>query len=480
MEHFIGRIEEKKRLEKYLGSGRSEFIAIYGRRRVGKTFFVRHVIKDRESFSLTAMDNVTVRDQLLGFNMALRKKFGTTKQAKNWIEAFALLADCIETLPKGIKIIFIDELPWLDTPKSRFVSALEHFWNGWASARDDVKLIVCGSATSWMVNKLINNRGGLHNRVTHSIMLKPFALSECQQYFDAYGFSYSNQETAECYMVMGGIPFYFTFMETGLSVAQNIDAMFFAAGSELRGEFNNLYRSLFKKADNHIAIVKALAAKSKGLSRMEIVAATGIVNNGDLTLKLSELENCGLIRSYAPFSTRRKKSSPVRKSRETLFQLVDFYTLFYLNTVQQKSFGNSRFWTEWQNSTQYLAWIGYSFEMLCLAHIEQIKNALGISGVQSNVCSWFGGNAKGHAQIDLLIDRNDKTINVCEMKYSDDEYEIGKDTEQDLRNKLKVFRETTKTTKSLMLTLVTPVGLKRNKHSGRVQRLITLEDLFRE
>ena len=479
MEQFIGRAEEIARLEGYLVSERSEFVAVYGRRRIGKTFFVRHVINNRDCFSVTGMDNVSMRDQLLNFNMALRVRFHTERQAKNWIEAFALLAACLENAVQGLKIIFIDELPWFDTAKSRFVSALEHFWNSWASARSDVKLIVCGSATSWMINKLINNRGGLHNRITHSILLKPFTLAECKQYFDAYGFDYSNQEIADCYMVMGGVPYYFTFMERGYSVAQNVDRMFFASGSELQNEFSNLYRSLFKQADNHIAIVKALAAKGKGLSRSEIVEATKITNNGDLSVRLQELENCGLIRSYAPFSVNRRKSATIRKSRETLYQLVDFYTLFYLKMVQQNAFGNPHFWTELQGNPLHSVWSGYAFEMLCLAHVEQIKAALGISGVQSAVCSWFGNNGEENAQIDLLIDRNDKTINICEMKYSDGDFAINKGDDDDFRTKTNVFKTATKTRKSLMFTLVTTAGLKRNKYSGRVQKVVILDDLFR-
>jgi hypothetical protein len=479
MEQFIGRTEEIARLERFLASERSEFVAVYGRRRIGKTFFVRHVIRNRETFSVTAMDNVSMSDQLLNFNMALRMRFHTERQAKNWIEAFALLAECLENTKKGEKIIFIDELPWFDTPKSRFVSALEHFWNSWASARSDVKLIVCGSATSWMINKLINNRGGLHNRITHSILLKPFTLAECERYFEVYGFDYSRQEIADCYMVMGGVPYYFTFMETGYSVAQNVDRMFFASGSELQNEFNNLYRSLFKQAENHIAIVKALAVKGKGLSRSEIVEATKITNNGDLSIKLQELENCGLIRSYTPFSVNRRKTSSVRKSRETLYQLVDFYTLFYLKMMQQNAFNNPHFWTELQGNPLHSVWSGYAFEMLCLAHVAQIKAALGISGVQSAVCSWFGTNGEESAQIDLLIDRNDKTINICEMKYADGDFTIDKDDDEAFRTRIKVFREVTKTRKSLMFTLVTTNGLKKNKYSSRVQKLITLDDLFR-
>ena len=230
-----------------------------GRRRIGKTFFVRHVVGDKVCFSITGMDNVSMRDQLSAFNIALRRRFHAERQAKNWIEAFALLAECLENTIHGTKIIFIDELPCLTRPsRGQCLGAF-----GTASlGRGDVKLIVCGGHLR-MINKLINNRGGLHNRVTHSILLKPFTLAECQQYFDAYGFDYSQQEIADCYMVMGGVPYYFTFMDTAYSVAQNVDHVFFAPESELRNEFNNLYRSLFKQAEVHIKIVKALASKGK-------------------------------------------------------------------------------------------------------------------------------------------------------------------------------------------------------------------------
>ena len=284
---IIGRIKEQETLLRLMDSGESEFIAIYGRRRVGKTFLVRKLLSDQFSFYVTGMDNVNMQDQLLNFTLELRKFSGKDVSVpENWLYAFEMLSQHLESLPDGKKIIFMDELPWMDTPKSNFVSALEHFWNSWASARSDIKLIVCGSATSWMIDKLINNRGGLHNRLTHRMPIEPFTLQECKQYFEAKGFGYSNREIAECYMVMGGVPFYLKQMQKGFSVAQNIDRLFFEIGCALDGEFDNLYRALFKYSENYIRIVEVLSSKGKGLTRQEIIQQTKLANNGGLTTML--------------------------------------------------------------------------------------------------------------------------------------------------------------------------------------------------
>ena len=355
--------------------------------------------------------------------------------------------------------------------RSQFISSLEHFWNGWADARDDIKLIVCGSATSWMIDNIINNRGGLHNRRTHQIYVAPFTLEETGSYFKTYGFGYRQKEIAECYMVMGGVAYYYSLMSPKESVAQNIDRMFFSANGELKGEFDNLYHSLFKKAGNHIAIVTALATKGKGLTRKQILEHTKLNNNLLFTVALNELEKCGFIRSYIPFGETK---------RDTLFQLTDAFTLFHFRYAIANKYQDETFWTTSINSPRYRAWSGVSFEMLCLNHIRQIKLALGISGVQSRACSWQSKaeEGKGGVQIDLLIDRADQTINLCEMKFSRSEYEVTKADSDDFDNKLNRFLEQTRTHKSVMLTLITSFGIKNNKYSGTIQRVVTLSDLF--
>ncbi len=476
---LVGREAETERLASYLDSERSEFIAIYGRRRVGKTFLVRKVCDDKFAFHVTGIYGATNGSQLTNFAVAVQRCFGLTEVSveKNWILAFNSLAHRLERLPEGRKIIFIDELPWMDRAKSGFVPALENFWNSWAALRDDVKLIVCGSATSWMVNNLIRNKGGLHGRLTHKILVEPFCLHDCEDYFRHYGFRFSRRQVAECYMVTGGIPYYFSLMDRSLSLAQNIDRLFFAEDSELRDEFSDLYRALFKKPEPYISVVTALAEVGKGMTRQELLRHTSLQDNGAFSKVLEELEQCGFIRSYLPFGT--SAISPERRlPSETVFQLVDFFTMFHFAFIGNNRYRDPQFWTHSVNSPMYNTWVGLSFEKLCLSHLDQIKKALGISGVQTCASSWYSGSSSPKAQIDLLIDRKDDTVNLCEMKFSRSEYEISSEEEKKLLRRLEVFQSETGTGKSIILTLVTPEGLKKNIHSDIIQSLIVLDDLF--
>lgn len=467
---LVGREIERKLLEKYIASGKSEFIAVYGRRRVGKTFFIRQVVGDDLVFSFSGMENASLDSQLECFWLALQKKVGDIPKPSSWLSAFDQLEQYLDNLSVGSKNVFIDELPWLDTARSQFVSALEHFWNNYASSRSDIKLIVCGSATSWMIDKLICNRGGLHNRVTHQIEISPFTLNEAEKYFETYGFGYRRKEIAECYMALGGIPFYYSLMNVGESVAQNIDRLVFSRTGELRLEFQNLYRSLFKKSSAHEAVIEALSKKKCGLTRKEILDATGLNNNKAFSVVLTELEQCGFTREYTPIGNTK---------RDVLIQLIDPFTLFHFYFESENKNQDENFWTNSLHSPQFKTWSGLAFEMLCLNHVLQIKNALGISGVQCRVCSWRSHKSSGkNAQIDLLLDRADQTVNVCEMKFSKTEYEISKSDADNFENKLESFISETKTKKSVMFTMVTSFGLKHNKYSGFVQKELTLDDLF--
>ncbi len=476
---LIGRSLELKALREYFDSGRSEFIALYGRRRVGKTFLIRKSANDNFAFYVTGMHEATKSEQLTNFAIALQKYSGAEKLSvpKNWIVAFYELSRYLETLPKGRKLIFIDELPWMDTPKSGFIAALENFWNSWAVLRDDVKLIVCGSATSWIINNLIRSRGGLHNRLTHHLVLEPFTLKECEEYFKKKGFSYSRRQIAECYMVMGGIPYYLSMMAKSKSLAQNIDMLFFSQNASLKGEFNDLYRALYRNAASHISVVTALAAKGKGLTRQELLDETQLTDNGAFSTVLEELEQCGFIRVYEPVQ-KKKPSAGKRQRPDSLFQLVDFYTLFYFKFIRNNRYQDEHFWTSSLNSPTHNVWSGLSFEMLCLWHIKQIKKALGISGVQSLVCSWRSSDPAHGAQIDLLIDRKDETINLCEIKYASDSFEITKDYEAKLQNKLIALKSELSPAKSVMFTMITTYGIKPNTHSDIVQCEVVMDDLF--
>lgn len=476
-QQLIGRKSELRVLREYIDSDKSEFVAVYGRRRVGKTFLIRKTASDNFAFFVTGAYQATKAEQLTNFAIALQTFSGSEKLSiqKNWILAFYELSRYLGTLPEGKKIVFIDELPWMDTAKSGFIAALENFWNSWAALRNDIKLFVCGSATSWMINNLIRSKGGLHNRLTHHLVLNPFTLKESEEYFRTFGFGYSRKQIAECYMTLGGIPYYMSMMDKSKSVAQNFDNLFFSVNAPLKDEFNDLYRALFKKSTSHISVVTALAAKQSGMNRQELLRLTKLADNGAFGTVLDELEQCGFIRVYEPFSNRAHTVAS-RKKNNLVYQLVDFYTLFYFKFVRQNRYLDEHFWTSSYNSPLHNTWAGFSFEMLCLSHITQIKQALGISGVQSLVCSWRSKD--NAAQIDLLIDRKDETINLCEIKYAKGEFEISREYESDLNNKLDVFSTESGTRKSLMLTMITTNGVKSNTHSGIVQKEIVLDDLF--
>ncbi|MBQ5737629.1 MAG: ATP-binding protein [Alistipes sp.] len=469
---IIGRKEEQQILHSAVQSENSEFVAVYGRRRVGKTYLIRETFGYKFTFQHTGLAKGNTKEQLFSFAISLRDAgYDDCPIPKSWLEAFSLLSTYLKNSTDEKKIVFLDELPWMDTPRSNFISAFEHFWNGWASARKDIVLIICGSATSWIINKVINDHGGLHNRVTKQIALQPFTLKECEMFAESKGLEMSRYQLAECYMVFGGIPYYWSLLEKGLSLSQNIDKIIFAKNGKLSNEFNQLYASLFKSPEQYIDIVTALGKKKVGMTREEIIVAINKYSNGALSKVLDELEYCGFIRKYNGFD---------KKSKQAIYQLIDSYTLFYFKFIQQNENNDEHFWSASIDSAMHRAWSGLAFERLCMAHTQQIKAALGIAGVLSNVYSWRkeADEMSDGAQIDLLIDRKDQVINLCEMKYSLSEYAIDAEYEQKLRNKKSVFIDTTNTRKAVHLTMVTTFGIKANAHSGIVQNEITLEDLF--
>ncbi len=468
---IAGRHNEQSALNEYFASDKPEFLAVYGRRRVGKTFLIREFFNNNFAFYLTGLANSNTEMQLKNFHAIIQKQGKTPYTlTNNWFDAFDQLIHLLEhSKKKGKKVVFLDELPWMDTHKSGFIAALEHFWNGWASARPDILLIVCGSATSWMINKLIKNRGGLHNRITRKIHVKPFTLKECEEFFSGNNIVLSRYQIIESYMILGGIPYYLSLIQKKLSLAQNIDALCFAKDAILKVEFSNLYASLFKHSENHIKIITALGSKNKGLSRDEIIKATKLSDGGGLSKTLEELEQCGFIQSYHAFGKAQKN---------VLYQLIDAYSLFYLNFVRHNKYNDEHFWTNTIDSAKHRAWTGYAFEQVCLWHIAQIKTVLGISGVLTQTSSWRSQKSGAGAQIDLLIDRNDKVINLCEIKYTNGEFTIDKKMGENIRNKKNVFCQETQTRKAVHLTMITTYGVKFNSYSGMIQSEIKADDLF--
>lgn len=453
-------------------SERSEFVVVYGRRRIGKTFLVRRFFKDNYAFSFVGKHEMGREQQLTEFAKELMRYSHSTfvPQLKNWTEAFDALQRLLETYDiPGKKVVFFDEMPWMDTPKSDFVSALENFWNGWANMRDDIVLVACGSATSWMVDKLLHNQGGLFNRITQKLYLRPFKLSEMEQYLDEKHFGWNRYQIAQCYMILGGIPFYLTLLNPKLSLLSNIDELFFAdAHAMLRTEYNELYSTLFKRPDNYLAVIRMLTERKEGFTRKEISEKTKL-GGAALSKILSDLEQCDFIFSYARYGNAKNNA---------IYRIKDFYTLFYYKYVNGIDTKDSLRWTHLSSTPQVSSWQGFSFELLCLLHLDEIKKALGIDRILNDASAWRSKQPEQNTQIDLVIERADHNINLCEMKFSSGMYAIDKGYEQKLRERMSIFLAETMTRCSTRITLVTTYGVLQNKHSGIVNDEVLLDDLF--
>lgn len=476
---IIGRKQEQKELRRMFTSDEAEMVVVYGRRRVGKTYLVNQVFAEEGfAFKITGLYKSKLRMQLENFSLALRdcSSDSSWEKPRTWMEAFGQLKAYLKKTKTGKKrVLFFDELPWMDTKGSHFMEAFEWFWNSWGCTQDDLLLVVCGSATNWIINKLFKHKGGLYNRAGSKIFLRPFTLAETEQYLQKQGIEWERYDIAMIYMIMGGIPYYLKQLEQGRTVLDNVDNCFFKTNGKLWDEFDNLYETLFAQSEIYLRIVEALASKRIGLTREEIITITKLPDNGTTSRALKDLVKCGFVRAYHYFGHKAKMQT---------FQLADFYTLFYLRFVKENYGQDEHFWTHMLDNPKKNAWLGYSFEQLIKEHIEQVKRALGIGSVLTEQSSWFiekrslDDDSLTGAQIDLLIDRRDKAINVCEAKFYSGEFAIDKEYALKLRNKISTFKSTVKTRKAIVPTMITTYGVKHNTYNGSIQQEVVLDDLF--
>ncbi len=479
METVIGRDAEIQEINELYQSGKAEFLAIYGRRRVGKTYLVKEVLGPRMTFyhaGLSPIDDesskTSMKDQLLSFYFSMVKAgLDESKRPTSWLEAFFMLENLLEDLDDGSRqVVFIDELPWMDTPKSGFLKAFESFWNGWGSGRHNLMLVVCGSSTTWMLNNIVNNHGGLYDRLTREIHLLPFTLGETADFLRSKGIALSPMDMAEAYMVLGGVPYYLNYFKKGLSLGQNVDMLLFDRKARLKNEFNRLFRSLFVNADEYKTIVVALARKRSGLTRSEIADALGKKSGGALTDMLASLENSGFVRRQCPLGNRKD---------EVLYRLDDPFCRFYLTFVEGCS--DPHFWQNSRSEGRTAAWRGLAFEELCMSHVDRIKSALGVGGVlsQETTITLKSDENNGGTQMDLVIIRNDNVVNLCEIKFTTSPFVIDSAYHDVLLRRIERLRQLLHDeNKSIHLTFITSRGVKPNMYSGMVQREVLLSELF--
>ncbi len=470
---IIGRLEEIRQLKRAYTSEYSEFVAVYGRRRIGKTFLIRECFKDCFTFQYTGVWGISNKEQLAEFYQNLIRQGLSTeaKSPKSWFEAFHLLEDLIIASRQEKKIIFLDELPWMDAPNSRFIPAFEHFWNGWASARKDILLIICGSATSWIINKIFRNKGGLYNRVTYRIRLDQFSLSECEEFVKSYGLGFNRNMILEGYMVMGGVPYYWSKLEASKSIGQNINNLFLKENGMLRDEFNFIYASIFNRPEKYLKVVEALAGKKSGMTRDEIIRTSKLYNNGQLSGILEDLIECGFIRKYCHTDKRL---------RDAIYQLMDCYTLFYYQFVKSAHGVDEEYWIRSMKTPLHNTWCGLAFERVCLLHTRQIKSAIGISGISASLFSWHVKKNNDHpgAQIDLVIDRADNVINVCEIKYAPAGYRLTDSELNKIHDRLSIFNLYIPRRKVAQPLLITSNGVIKNNNIFEIPLQVTGDQLF--
>ncbi len=474
---IIGREREQRLIQEYYDTDKAELVAVYGRRRVGKTFLIKQFFHGQFDFCFTGSYNTPRHTQLALFKTELQRYSGRVwPGVKNWFDAFEQLRTYLSSLDKEKIVVFIDEMPWLDTPKSNFLAAFSYFWNTWASSRRGIKIFVCGSATTWMLSKLIGDRGGLHGRVNRQIYLRPFTLNETELFLRDRHFDWSRYQITQAYMSLGGIPYYLDMLNPNMSLNENIDELFFSQGAVLRTEFDFIFRSLFKDSKTYRQVVELLSKQPAGMTRQELRSRLKMNNGGQLTEILNNLCRCDFLRKYKAFA---------KKERGQMFQLTDLFTLFHLRFVSHSDSQDRNFWQNMNDNPTRNNWQGHAFEQVCLLHVQQIKRKLGISGVLSEVCSWSSPPFTDHngvnhhgTQIDLLIDRRDNTINLCEMKFTGRKFAVDSEYAQKLIDRKETFRARTGTSKSLHTTLISTYGITGTRHAESVQQVVLLDDLF--
>lgn len=474
MTQVIGRENEKEILREALASRQSELIAVYGRRRVGKTFLIRECLKKHIVFEITGLSSGGMKDQIANFTKEIANRQKSTvktkkiRKPKTWLEAFSRMEAYLngKRISKTKKVIFIDEFPWIATPKSGFLTAFENFWNSYCSKRPDIVVVICGSSASYMVKNIIRNKKGLYNRISRKIRLLPFNLRETQLFLRSRGIRYTEYDIVQLYMILGGIPHYLEKLRKGMSIAQNIDRLFFERNGAMQDEFKQLYASLFDDSNRHITLIRTLATVNSGMTRNELLKKSGLGSGGDFSHKLEDLIESGFVNEYKFYR---------KKIQQTLYRLTDEYSKFYLKFIDFQTGNAPGTWLRLTNSQSFRSWAGFAFETICLKHIVQIKYSLRIDKIYSIDSTWFNSEA----QADLLIDRDDNIINLCEIKFYNNSFSIDKSYYLQLKNKINALRKSTQTRKNIHLTFITAFGLKENDYSRElVYNYIDMHSLF--
>ena len=473
--NIAGRDKEVKILNKLLKASTSRFLGITGRRRIGKTFLIDSAYRTKMVFSMTGIKDGSMEQQLIHFTDKLNEYSKSTNfhLPANWQEALLMLKQYLQKKKTQKKqVIFIDELPWITTPRSGFLQQLAHLWNDYLSKEKKYVLVVCGSSTSWITNKVYNDTGGLHNRVTDKINLQPFSLAETKQFLKDKGIKLTPNAIAEIYMVCGGVPFYLDQIKKGDSPMTATGRLCFTKDGLLYTEYENLFKAIYENPNDHESIIKTLARHKQGLSRKELIAKSKVDAGGPFTRAIKDLILSGYVEEQLPFG---------KKKRGTIYRLLDEYCTFYHRFISHQKKLSKGIWQQLSNKQTYKVWRGYAFENLCLRHIRNIKNALGIPAVYTETYSYKQNSTTttDGFQIDIIIDRADNIIHLCECKFHTSNFAINKSYAATLRKRKAQFQSRTKTKKTVYTTIITNYPLEENMYSKDVADMqVVLDSLF--
>lgn len=481
MATIVGRNKEIAELESIYNSDEAQLVAVYGRRRVGKTFLIDEALKGKITFRHAGLSPVDengkknlLKDQLKNFYNSLRLHgMPHGKCPTSWLDAFFMLEQHLQKEDNGTRqVVFLDELPWLDTPRSGFMTAFEAFWNGWGCHRDNLMVIVCGSANSWILDNLINNHGGLYGRTKYSIKLKPFSLKESDEFFNTRGILLSKYDILQSQMILGGIPYYLGYFKKGYSFAQNIDRLFWSDEAKLKDEFDRLFSSVFSNPDEMQRIIITLSKRRKGFTRGDLANTLGVNADGFFTKQLNALMASDFIQKYRPFG----------EAKNDYYKLIDPFCVFYCKFLKGGNNQDPYFWSNNQFSQSVVSWRGFAFEDFCFRQVAAIKRALGISGVNTEISAWSlrGNDQNDGSQTDLVIKRKDNIVNLCEMKFYAEEYSADKEDNRKMLKRVEDLKKELPLKFTIHPTLVTTFGLKYNEYSGTFQNVVTIDDFFHD
>lgn len=474
---IIGRKAEQRDLDEWCHSAKPELICVYGRRRVGKTYLVQNAFEGQFAFFATGSDDRRNAVQLKAFHAALRRAGCAERTVpQDWFEAFNRLRLALEQpdvvrASCGRRVVFLDEFPWLAAKRSDFLAAFSDFWNGWASCQSDLVVIICGSATSWIVKNILENTASMYNRVTRQLYVAPFDLHDVEEMTQSLRLGWSRDAVLQCYLVFGGLPYYLDMLDRRKSLSQNIDALCLGTNAPLRREVPLLMEASLGNAPLHRAILRELAQSKVGIRRMDLANRVEGGTTGSFKRALDDLEKCGYIRCYTNRYERRKPS---------VYQLVDPFLLFgFRFMVDRAPDGHGLVsWKDFERTPAYYAWRGNAFEIACVNHTRQIKHAIGISAVKTEDFPWSSSTSEPGAQIDMVIERADGVTNLCEMKYTDGPFVADREFEEDMARRRRVFQIESATKNTVQSVLVCPQGLRPNTHSWDIAHVVDIDDLF--